>query len=75
MENLTHSDTCDVFEHRGRTFEIDDLSRSGGMDGTYAVYEGGAMLGEFAMDFLGQRWPGTIREAAIALIDDEYQEN
>ena len=42
-----HPDTCLVFEREGRTIEVDELSRSGGMDDTYAVYEDGVMLGDF----------------------------
>jgi hypothetical protein len=44
---MSHPDTCLTFERDGRTIEVDELSRSGGMDDTYAVYENEQMLGDF----------------------------
>lgn len=37
-----------VFEHEGRTFEVDHLTNFGDV-GNYAVYENGVMLSEFGV--------------------------
>jgi len=68
---MSHPDTCLTFVREGRTIEVDDLSRSGGMDDTYAVYENGVMLGDFMTTMLGSPIGLSLEEMAWDVATEE----
>lgn len=54
-----NEETVFVFEHEGRTFEVDHCTATGNV-GTYAVYEGDRMLSDFGVCDANYSYPVPI---------------